>query len=173
MTPRRTATEHAAGGVSALLLENVQPRRHAQGWHGGPTPLNAVRGVTAADARWVPPHGRKNIWSLVLHIAYWKYAVRRKLESGGGERFPRHPANWPRLPEPPTDAAWRADVALLRQEHERLLHAIAAIPVSRLDDRPPRSRRWTYGELIVGIAQHDSYHTGQIQMLKRLRAGME
>jgi len=24
------------------------------------------------------------------------------------------------------------------------------------------------GELIVGIAQHDAYHTGQIQLVKRL-----
>ena len=33
---------------------------------------------------------------------------------------------------------------------------------------PPASKRWTYGELIVGIAMHDAYHTGQIQLVKRL-----
>ena len=29
-------------------------------------------------------------------------------------------------------------------------------------------KRWTYGELALGIAAHDAYHTGQIQLLKRL-----
>jgi hypothetical protein len=37
-----------------------------------------------------------------------------------------------------------------------------------LTRRPPTSRRWTYGQLMVGIAMHDAYHTGQIQLLKRL-----
>jgi hypothetical protein len=29
-------------------------------------------------------------------------------------------------------------------------------------------RKWTFGELIAGIALHDAWHTGQIQLLKRL-----
>jgi len=40
--------------------------------------------------------------------------------------------------------------------------------VGRYGRKPPRGKRWTLGELIVGIAQHDAYHAGQIQMLKRL-----
>jgi uncharacterized damage-inducible protein DinB len=39
---------------------------------------------------------------------------------------------------------------------------------TRLGRRPRGSKRWTYGELLVGIAMHDAYHTGQIQLLKRL-----
>jgi uncharacterized damage-inducible protein DinB len=49
-----------------------------------------------------------------------------------------------------------------------LLDAIASVPVAHLDRRPPGARKWTSGELIVGIAQHDAYHTGQIQLMKRL-----
>ncbi len=37
-----------------------------------------------------------------------------------------------------------------------------------LSRRPTTSRLWTYGQLMVGIAMHDAYHTGQIQLLKRL-----
>jgi hypothetical protein len=29
-------------------------------------------------------------------------------------------------------------------------------------------KRWTYGDLILGITVHDAYHAGQIQLLKRL-----
>lgn len=171
-TAKRASTTRAATAASPdvvrLLAENVQPARGRQGWHGGPTPVGALRGVTAEQARWRPAPGRHSIWELALHVAYWKYAVRRRLEGGEAPRFPRSPANWPRVPDPADDAAWAADVALLRAEHERLAATIAAFPAARLDDRPPGRKRWTYGELIVGVAQHDAYHTGQIQVLKKL-----
>ena len=48
------------------------------------------------------------------------------------------------------------------------LTAVAAVRPERLGRRPPSSRRWTYGDLVIGIALHDAYHTGQIQLMKRL-----
>ena len=152
----------------ALLASSVQPPTGQRSWHGGPTPVGAVRGIAAEQARWVPAPRRKSIWALTLHIAYWKYAVRRQLEGGVRGAFPRGPSNWPALPDRPDDGAWAADVAVLREEHERLVHAIQALPPDRLNRVPPQSRRWTYGDLVVGIAAHDAYHTGQIQLLKRL-----
>lgn len=68
------------------------------------------------------------------------------------------------------EPAWAEDVALLKSEHERLVATVAAVPLSRYALALPGRKRWTVGELIVGIAQHDAYHTGQIQMLKRLWA---
>jgi len=154
--------------LARLLTENIQPPRGRQGWHGGATPLGAVRGMPVATALWRPAPGRKCIWELTLHIAYWKYAVRRRLEGGTAPRFPRSPANFPALPAVPDQATWDADRALLRQEHERLLEVVAAIPPSHYGRQVQSGRRWTVGELILGIAQHDAWHTGQIVMLKRM-----
>jgi uncharacterized damage-inducible protein DinB len=150
-----------------LLVSGIQPAS-GQGWHGGPTPVGAVRGVGAAQARYEPAPGRKSIWGLTLHVAYWKYAVRRLIEGGERGGFPRRPSNWPSLPERQDARSWAADVALLREEHVRLTGAVSRLDPTLLDRRPPSSRRWTYGELVVGIAMHDAYHTGQIQLLKRL-----
>jgi len=183
--------------IAKLLLENVQPRPGRGGWHGGPTPLGAVRGVSAEQAAWVPFPGRKSIWQLALHIAYWKYAVRGRLEGGEAGRrsqvgarrlraaapsrgittapgrFPRSPANWPSVPQPGSTGGWKGDVALLRAEHEQLLAVIEAIPSRRYGEVLPGGKRWTVGELILGSAQHDAYHAGQIQMLKRLWAASQ
>jgi hypothetical protein len=158
--------------IKTLLIENVQPRPGRGGWHGGPTPLGALRGVTIEQAIWTPAPGRKCLWGLALHVAYWKYAVRRRLEGGRAPRFPRSPANWPDVPAVQDEKSWAADVALLRAEHERLLAAIRDVPVSRYAEAVPDGKRWTLGELILGIAQHDAYHAGQMQMLKRLWAMM-
>ena len=161
-----------ASQISQLFLENIQPRPGRNAWHGGPTALGALRGMKADRARWRPAPGRKCIWELVVHIAYWKYAVRRRLEgrSGGpaAERFPRSPSNWATLPDPADERAWKADVELLRSEHQALLDTISAVPVESYGRQSSGGRKWTYGELILGIAQHDAYHVGQIQLMKRL-----
>jgi uncharacterized damage-inducible protein DinB len=151
-----------------LLLWNLQPGPGRRNWHGGPSPVTAVRGLTAEAAAWRPTPRRKSVWELVLHIAYWKYTVRRHLTTGPVPRFPRRPANFPRLPRPADEQAWAADTALLRSEHERLVEAVRGLSARRLSTIPPAGKRWTYGELVLGIAAHDAYHTGQIQLLKRL-----
>jgi uncharacterized damage-inducible protein DinB len=147
------------------LLATLHPKRGAA-WHGGPTPMLALRGVSAAQARWVPARRRHSIWELALHIAYWDYAVRRRLDPDAPRDFPRSPANWPALPERPDERAWALDRALLAREHDRLVQVIRRMKASRWNRR--LSGRWTYGETIVGITAHEVYHTGQIQLLKRL-----
>jgi hypothetical protein len=151
----------------SLLLRTIRPP-HGRAWHGGATPLGALRGVSAAEARWVPAPGRHGIWSLTLHLAYWTYAVRRRLEPVPGSRFTRSPANWPTLPSPADERAWRADRALLAEEQQRFLAAARRFDPARLGRRPPGGRRWTYGELIIGVLAHEAYHAGQVQLLKRL-----
>ena len=148
------------------LLRTLDPPR-GQAWHGGPTPMGALRGVNAAQARWVPAPRRHSLWELTLHIAYWNYAVRRHLEPDV-PAFPRHPANWPAVPDRSDDRAWARDRALLALEHERLVRAIKRFPPGRWNRVPPGGKKWTFGELIVGILAHDVYHTGQMQLLKRL-----
>jgi hypothetical protein len=104
----------------------------------------------------------------MLHIAYWKYTVRRHLSNEIVPRFPRSPANFPAQPDVPDEAAWTRDVALLRNEQAALVEAMARLSERRLGDVPAMGKRWTFGELALGIAAHDAYHTGQIQLLKRL-----
>jgi uncharacterized damage-inducible protein DinB len=157
-----------AAAAITLLVEAIQPRSGRRGWHGGPTPPGALRGVTAQQAAWRPGPKRKSIWGLALHIAYWDYAVRRLLDGSARGEFPRAPSNWPAPPERPDQRSWSADVALLRAEHDRLVEAALRVDPERLGRRPPGSRQWTYGELLTGIAMHDAYHTGQIQLVKRL-----
>lgn len=150
-----------------LIVNTISPRR-GRAWHGGVTAVGAVRGVPAALARWRPAPGRHSIWALTLHLAYWKYVVRRHLEPEEIPHFPRSPANWPVVSETADERAWRTDRALLTEE-DRLFAATARrFAPSRLNRRPPGVRKWTYGELIIGVAAHDAYHTGQIQLLKRL-----
>lgn len=149
-----------------LLLELVDQAFDRRAWHG--TALwGSIRGLTPRQALWRPGRERHNIWELVLHTAYWKYVVRRRLLRDAGLAFPRPGANWPRLPDRTDAAAWKRDVALLRAEHRALRAVIARFPAGRLRRKGWRST-WTNVQHVYGIASHDLYHAGQIQLIKRL-----
>src|SRR5881397_3203127 len=106
-----------------------------------------------------PRRGRHNIWEIVLHTAYWKYIVRRRLTRDVALAFPRAGSNWPPLPAPADARAWKRDVALLKEQHRLLRQAIARLPSSRLGARAWRST-WSNAANIFGIASHDLYHAG-------------
>jgi hypothetical protein len=59
-------------------------------------------------------------------------------------------------------------VALLKQQHQLLKRAVQRLAPARLDARIGRSR-WLVAEQLFGVAAHDLYHTGQIQLLKTLQ----
>jgi hypothetical protein len=152
-----------------LLLEVFDQAYAAPAWHG--TPLKGtIRGLTVRDALWRPRAGRHNIWELVLHTAYWKCNVRRRLVRDPEIEFPRLGANFPALPAQPDARAWARDRALLDEQHALLRRAITRLDPARLGRRGWRSK-WTVAENVYGIASHDLYHAGQIQLLKRLHRG--
>lgn len=149
-----------------LLLEVFDQAYTAPAWHG--TPLKGtIRSLTVRDALWRPRRGRHNIWELVLHTAYWKCMVRRRLARDPEITFPRPGANWPALPGRSKATAWKRDRALLDEQHALLRRAIARLDPAQLGRRAWRSK-WSVAENVYGIASHDLYHAGQIQLLKRL-----
>jgi hypothetical protein len=150
-----------------LIADTIQPSR-GMAWHGGPTPAGALRNVAVDVARWRPGPDRHTLWELALHIAYWNYAVRRRLLGHKGPRFPRSPANWPAMPRVRDEAAWVADRALVSDQQRQLVETIRAFPGAKLGRSVGSGKRWSWGDLLIGIAMHDAYHAGQIQLMKRL-----
>ena len=151
----------------ALLLHIIDQAFDTKAWHGT-TLRGALRGLTPDVAQWRPAPGRHSIWEYLLHAAYWKYIVRRRITRDTTISFPRKPSNWPAPPGDATPEALKADIALLVEEHSLLRQAVERFPATRLNAKAPESQ-WTYAEHIHGIAAHDLYHTGQIQLVKRLK----
>src|ERR1700719_4377493 len=90
------------------LLVIVDQAYNRRSWHG--TNLRgSIRGVSAKQAAWRPTSGRHNIWELVVHAAYWKYAARRRLTGEARRSFPLKGSNWFERPREATGKAWRSD----------------------------------------------------------------
>jgi hypothetical protein len=153
-------------GEIKLLLGLMDEAFEKKAWHG-PNLRGSIRGLSARQAARRPAPGRHNIWEIVVHAAYWKYAARRRLTGGKPGSFPVRGSNWFVRPQKGGERAWRKDIALLVDEHRRLRRAVAATPASTLKERPAGSR-YTMAAIIGGIVSHDLYHAGQIQLLKRL-----
>ena len=149
---------------SDLLLALIDEAYDKQSWHG--TNLRgSLRGVTPVQAGWRPAPRRHSIRDITVHTAYWKYAVRRRLTGDKRGRFPLKGSNWFR--EHPT-RSWESEMKLLASEHKALRATIAALSDAALD-RPLLRNGRSAAYLVRGIAAHDLYHAGQIQLLKRLQ----
>jgi uncharacterized damage-inducible protein DinB len=148
---------HTAATILALFEEAFEKKA----WHG-PNLWQSLKGVSASQAAWRPAPGRHNIWEETLHAAYWKYAVRRRLEGGKRGGFVLLGSNFFPRPESGklTEAAWKADKEILRNEHETLRKALKNAL------RKPLTPK--LGHMLWGISLHDVYHAGQIRLLRRL-----
>lgn len=151
-----------------LLLAAIDRAYDRRSWHG--TNLaGSLRGVSPELAAWRPAPGRHNVWEYAVHAAYWKYTVRRRITGEARGTFALEGSDFFPRPEDgkATEAAWKADRALLRDEHLRLREAVASLEARDLE-RPPAGSTTSFLDLVLGVAAHDVYHAGQIQLLKRL-----
>lgn len=143
-----------------------------EAWH---VPLaTAIRDLTAAKAAWKPAPQRHSIWQIVDHLSLWKeyFAGRLRGEPVGRPSDWAKDRDWQEIPEV-TEQAWQASV-------RRLMNARAALKAEfaqRTDDdleRPlPGSEStdplYTVFYTVLGEAEHDAYHCGQICYIRALQ----
>jgi DinB superfamily len=143
-------------GVADVLLANLDAAYTRKGWHG-PTLRGSLRGLTYDVVSWRPAPRRHSIAELAMHCAYWKYAVRRKLTGAKRGSFPVKGSNW----FSSDDRNFGDIVKLLDDQHELLRTTIESLPRAAFGDAKKL-------RLIYGVAAHDLYHAGQIQLIKKL-----
>jgi len=160
--------------TTELLLASIDEAYDKRSWHG--TNLRgSLRGLTVEQAAFRVQPESHNIWELVVHAAYWKNDIRRRLTlseaTTSGRRVEGFALDgsdfWDR-PVDGTAAEWKTDLALLQDEHKQLRAAVEAFPPSRWTRKAP-GKPFNFEGLVRGIAAHDLYHAGQIQLLKRLQ----
>ncbi|MBI5282772.1 MAG: DinB family protein [Candidatus Solibacter usitatus] len=144
-----------------LLLAGLDEAFDRKSWHGANL-RGSLRALSAAQAAWKPAPGRLSAWELALHCAYWKYGARRRLTGEKPGSFPLKGSNFFPLPSTPDQAAWKQALRLLADQHALLRAAVISLPAKILRTQAAR-------KLIRGVAAHDLYHAGQIQLLKRLQ----
>lgn len=149
-----------------LHLDSLEMAFDRRSWHG-PNLMGSLRGVKLAGALWRPQPERHNVAEIVVHCAYWKYRVCRLLDPDADPRFSIEGSDWFPRGDDTGEAARKADVALLREWHGRLVDAVRRLDPRRLDV-PAGTNHFTVSQLISGAAAHDVYHAGQVRLLRRM-----
>jgi uncharacterized damage-inducible protein DinB len=144
------------------ILDQMNRAYEGEAWHGSSL-RETLAGVSAQQAMARPIPNGHSVWELVLHIAAWKAAVRRRLQ--GDRAALSDEEDWPPVVDP-SAANWSAATNALDQAHRNLIAAVARVEESALHQPILPGMPSVYVTL-HGVIQHDLYHTGQIGILKK------
>jgi len=115
------------------------------------------------------PH---SIWQLLSHLNYWiDYELQRI--AGNAQQYSEHAAGgWLPTTAPPTAADWTAAVARFRELIDHLIR-LAQSDLTALSREVPAAHAQqtghtsTVGAILWQTMAHNSYHVGQIAMLRQ------
>jgi len=151
------------------LADQLQRAFYADAWCG-PSLLEALADVDAAQAAARPLARAHSIREIVAHLSGWKRVVQQRLE-GQFVRLPKE-GDWPQITDT-GEGSWQEALARLKARHEALMTAVRGLDEARLEDvLLTENSRETGGGVscyvtLHGTAQHDLYHGGQISLLKK------
>jgi uncharacterized damage-inducible protein DinB len=148
------------------LEEQVRRAFEGKAWHG-PSVLELLAGLSAAQAASHPIAGAHSIWELVLHLGSDYDLVLRRLAGDGRELTAAE--DWPACPAS-TEENWQQTVRELERQNKTLRQALRDFPAERLDDPLVPESPYTAYAQFIGVTQHNLYHAGQIALLKRALA---
>ncbi len=143
----------------ARLADQIRRAFEREAWHGDSV-LELLKDVDAVTAATHPIPNAHSIWDLVLHIAAWDDAVRRR--TGGTAVTLSDEENFPSIKDT-SETAWRKALDHMKRAHNEL--------ESRLSERAPGKTQdyYNFYYMFSGIVQHELYHAGQIALLKKFK----
>lgn len=154
--------------LAQSLLKQIAATSEGDPWYGSSRTV-LLEGITAKQAASRPIPGSHSIWELVLHMTSWTREVERRL-AGHAPAEPED-GDWPAVGRP-TAARWREACDALAESNAALLGAVAKLPAAQLDATvgglrdPALGTGTTIGGMLIGLAQHDAYHNGQLAILR-------
>ena len=137
-----------------------------EAWHG-PSLAEVMRDVTPDMASLRISPNTHSIAELLFHMTSWRIFCVKKMQ--GDEQFDilTPEKNFGQLPEKIDDFEWEALQMELSLSQEELINELDKRDEDEfLEDIVP-GRDYTYYDLLHGIINHDIYHAGQVQILKK------
>jgi len=145
------------------IVEQLRLAFEGGAWHG-PAVLDVLRDVDPFLASQHPITGAHSIWELVLHLCATQGILLRRIR--GEEAGLSDDDFWEPVPEP-TGENWQAALDRLARQERELWSAVAAFPEGKLNQKLMPSGTTTAYTTFHGHVQHNTYHAGQIALLKK------
>lgn len=115
-----------------------------------------------------PPTGLPySAWQLVEHLRITQQDILNFCRNPSYEELEWPKDYWPASPAPASEAAWNDSLAAFRRDREAL-QQLAADPTIDLTARIPHGSGQTYARELALVADHSSYHVGQLVLVRRV-----
>jgi uncharacterized damage-inducible protein DinB len=162
--------------TAAQLSNHIKRAVTGPMWHG-PALDELLASVSSDQAAARPIPGAHSIWEIVLHVTAWAEIALARLH---GQRTgnPAPDEDWPPVPgsnsRSGSDVAanWHAALERLRESHRALATDTRRLEPSAFDDKVAGAD-YSVSNLLHGVIEHDTYHGGQIALLKRALEGKQ
>ena len=105
-------------------------------------------------------------WQLLEHLRLTQHDILDFCRNPDYEEREWPEGYWPPSPAPPTPSAWEESVAAFRRDRDAL-EKLAADPSVDLFARIPHGSGQTYLRELLLVADHSSYHVGQMILVRR------
>lgn len=126
----------------------------------------ALHGISAETASKQIDNKTNSIWHLVFHVIYWRTAVINRLNSN----LNPPPFKDFQLPNELNEQSWKQTQADFESVYHLLRSTINHFKLELLETPSPKPSQ-TYYQLIMGCLQHDTYHLGQIVLIRKHLTG--
>ena len=127
----------------------------------------AVKGIPPGKRGSVPRGWAYSAWQLVEHIRIAQADILDFCVNPQYEHRMKWPDDyWPTSPKPPSDAAWTRALAAVRRDRAAM-QQLATDPAIDLLAAIPHGTGQTYLREVLLVADHATYHVGQIVALRR------
>ena len=156
-------------GTQVIMGDNtIRELVYGKGAHADP--IACIEDIAAELATRTVTGYPHSIWQIVDHMSYWmEYEIHRI--DGDRPHYPEHAIeSWPAPPAPASEPQWQAT----RQRFSDLLARFASLAesdaatfVKPVQPDKPSAPPSTVGAIVKQITAHNSYHVGQIAMLRR------
>jgi uncharacterized damage-inducible protein DinB len=144
------------------IADQIRRAFEGDAWHG-PALMELLPAVNSMVANSHPINNAHSVWEIVNHLTAWKRAVLQRMNGQAVELIGEQ--DWPTVRDD-SEEAWQKTLEALQDTQKELYDAVVALPESRLDERVP-NRDHTIRYMLVGVAQHELYHAGQIAVLRK------
>ncbi|WP_423410353.1 DinB family protein [Heyndrickxia sp. MSNUG] len=152
--------------VTKMFLEQLDMHCHENEWFASMD--QALQGVIASEAAWTSP-GSNSIWQIVNHLIFWNEDVIHRIMGTENPHYPEtNEETFGKPGDPEDEIGWTQTVQRLNEVMNKLKTVIADLDDEKLK-APYAANRYSIERLLSNIMMHDTYHLGQIVLLRKLQ----
>jgi uncharacterized damage-inducible protein DinB len=127
----------------------------------------AVKDIPTALHGKKPKEAAHTLWQLLEHLRITQADILGSLRDAG-HQSPEFPSGyWPNTEAPPNEKAWNKSADEFRADHKAVMELVTSKSADLLAPLPGTDGQTILRKLLM-LADHNSYHLGEMVVLRRL-----